>query len=73
MAEPCLPFFIARGPGVPDPAASGDAGGISWIEVAGDEDRLRAWLGDDGGLPVRVVSGDPAVRAVGIGADIVLR
>ena len=58
---------------MPDPAASGDAGGISWIEVAGDEDRLRAWLGDDGGLPVRVVPGDPAVRAVGIGADIVLR
>jgi Glyoxalase-like domain len=73
MAEPCLPFFIARGPGVPDPAASGDAGGIAWIEVAGDEARLHAWLGDANALPVRVIPGEPAVRAVGIGGDIVVR
>jgi hypothetical protein len=41
--------------------------------VAGDAERLRAWLGDEGTLPLRVVTGDPAVRAVGIGEDIVLR
>ena len=40
-----------------------------WIEVAGDPDRLDAWLGG-ARLPVRVVEGAPAVRAVAIGARI---
>jgi hypothetical protein len=66
MATPFLPFFIARDPGVADPGAASDAGGIEWIEVAGDRDRLAAWLGG-AELPVRVVNGAPAVRAVGIG------
>jgi hypothetical protein len=66
MAEPALPFFIGRDEGIPDPGASGDAGGIDWIEVAGDARRLEEWLGDRP-LPVRVVGGPPAVRAVGIG------
>jgi glyoxalase-like protein len=66
MREPFLPFFIARDPGVPDPAAGGDAGGIAWIEVAGDAARLERWLGG-GELPVRVVAGAPGVRAVGVG------
>jgi hypothetical protein len=39
---------------------------LTWIEVAGDEARLRDWLGG-AELPVRVVPGDPAVRAIGIG------
>ncbi len=69
MATPFLPFFIARDPGVADPGAAGDAGGIEWIEVAGDRDRLAAWLGG-AELPVRVVTGAPAVRAVGIGGRI---
>jgi hypothetical protein len=69
LAAPLLPFFIARDPGVADPGASGDAGGIEWIEVAGDPDRLRAWLGA-AQLPVRVVEGAPAVRAVAIGGRI---
>src|SRR4051794_4748268 len=55
MREPCLPFFIARDPGVPDPAGAGDAGGIAWIEVAGDAARLERWLGG-APLPVRVVA-----------------
>jgi hypothetical protein len=66
MREPFLPFFIARDPGVPDPAAGGDAGGIAWIEVAGDAARLERWLGG-AELPVRVVGGEPGVRAVGVG------
>jgi glyoxalase-like protein len=69
MATPCLPFFLARDPGIEDPGASGDAGGIEWIEVAGDPHRLDAWLGG-AQLPVRVVDGAPAVRAVGIGGRI---
>jgi hypothetical protein len=66
IREPCLPFFLARDPGVPDPGLDGDAGGISWIEVAGDAARLRAWL-DSAPLPLKVVAGPPAVRALGIG------
>ena len=66
MREPFLPFFISRDPGIPDPGADGDAGGITWIELSGDEARLEQWL-DHGELPVRVVPGPPAVRAVGIG------
>ena len=66
MAEPWLPFFIQRDPGIEDPGARGDAGGIAWVEVSGDAARLRAWLGG-AELPVRVTEGEPAVVAVGIG------
>lgn len=66
MREPFLPFFISRDAGVLDPGIDGDAGGISWIEVSGDAARLERWL-DVAVLPVRVVDGAPAVRAVGIG------
>jgi hypothetical protein len=66
MREPSLPFFISRDPGVPDPGVAGDAGGITWVEVAGDAARLEQWLGA-GELPVRVVDGAPALVAIGIG------
>ena len=76
-ADPSLPFFIARDPGVPDPGGSGSGsgsglaggGGISWVEVAGDAALLRSWLGDAfDSLPLRVVEGSPrGVRAVGVG------
>jgi len=67
MAEPCLPFFLERRHAVPDPGAGAAAGGITWLEVAGDPERLAAWLGG-AELPVRVVPGPPALRAVGIGS-----
>jgi hypothetical protein len=66
---PFLPFFVARDPGIEDPGAAGGAGGIEWIEVAGDPDRLDAWLGG-ARLAVRVVEGAPAVRAVAISGRI---
>jgi len=66
MHEPFLPFFISRDPGVPDPGAGGNAGGITWIELSGDAARLERWL-DSAPLPVRVVDGPPAVRSIGIG------
>src|SRR5690348_662834 len=63
MRDPFLPFFISRDHGIPDPGVRADAGGITWVEVAGDERRLRDWLGD-AALPVRVVAGSDGVRAV---------
>ena len=66
LADPSLPFFIERDPGVADPGEPGDAGGITWIEVAGDRRRLNEWLGGVE-LPVRVTAGTRGVRAVGIG------
>jgi hypothetical protein len=66
MADPWLPFFIARDPGVRGPEPRQDVDAITWIEVAADRDRLERWLGG-AELPVRVVEGEPAVRAVGVG------
>lgn len=59
LAEPCLPFFIERDTTAPATA-------ISWIEVAGDARRIERWL-RGAELPVRVVEGEPAVRAIDIG------
>ena len=72
MAARFLPFFVARDPGIEDPGGSGDAGGIEWIEVAGDSDRLKAWV-SGARLPVRLVDGVPAVCAGGGGGGRILR
>lgn len=62
LEEPFLPFFVAS-----DRPREWDPGeGLTWVEVSGDAARLRAWLGGHD-LPVRVVEGAPAVRAIGIG------
>lgn len=72
LREPFLPFFIARGSEVPDPAVVADpvsdagAGGIRWIEVVGDAERLASWL-DGAELPVLITPGAPAVVAVAVG------
>jgi hypothetical protein len=67
MREPHLPFFIARDHDVADPGgANASAGGITWVELAGDAARLRDWLGG-AELPARIVDGAPAVRAIGVG------
>jgi hypothetical protein len=71
LREPCLPFFLHRGAGVPDPGEGQDAGGIAWLEVAGDAARLSEWL-DGAALPIRVLDGPPALRAVGIGEGRVI-
>jgi hypothetical protein len=39
--------------------------GLSWVEVGGDAERLRDWLGGEE-LPIRVVDGVPGVRRVAI-------
>jgi hypothetical protein len=66
LNEPYLPFFIERRADPEVKLPRNVAGGISWIEVAGNPRRLEEWLGD-AELPVRIVSGDAAVRAVGVG------
>ena len=66
LREPTLPFFIGGNRSGARPGEARDAGGLTWIEVSGDSARLREWLGGET-LPVRVVDGEPAVRAIGIG------
>lgn len=66
LPNPVLPFFIERDEGVLDPGGGGDAGGITWVEVAGDGDALEQRLGG-AELPVRVVDGPVGVVALGIG------
>ena len=49
------------------------AGGIAWVQVAGDADRLGAWLGG-AELPVRVEdAAPPGLRAVGLGSGAIVR
>ena len=66
LPNPVLPFFIERDEGIADPGAGGEAGGITWLEVAGDRDALARRLGS-GQLPVTVVVGSVGVVAIGIG------
>jgi hypothetical protein len=69
--EPWMPFFIAWD--IPDELHPGRAPadhavrprGIAWVEVAGDAERLRAWLGGED-LPIRVVDGPPRIRAAAV-------
>lgn len=66
LRNPVLPFFLERDEGVADPGEVGDAGGITWLEVAGDREALESRLGDTE-LPVTVVDGPVGVIAMGIG------
>jgi Glyoxalase-like domain len=66
---PYLPFFISwdvadhQMPGRMVARHLVEATGIARVEVAGDRDRLRAWLGG-ADLPIDVVDGEPGIRAV---------
>jgi catechol 2,3-dioxygenase-like lactoylglutathione lyase family enzyme len=57
-----LPFF-GRSRGRPAEAGQVD---LDWIELSGDPDRLRDWLGG-AELPLRIEPGPGAVRAISIG------
>jgi len=41
------------------------ASGIAWVELAGDADRLKEWLGDED-LPIRVIDGEPGLHRVAV-------
>ena len=72
--EPWMPFFLAWD--VPDEVHPGRARaghgvrvqGIAWVEVGGDAERLREWLGGEQ-LPIRVVDGEPGIRRIGFGTS----
>ena len=74
-----LPFFIEWHPDSEHPGARevrhpSAAMGIAYVEIGGDPDHLRQWLGEDVAA-VRLVGGKPGVKAVGVIAadgDIVL-
>jgi Glyoxalase-like domain len=78
--EPWMPFFLTWD--IPDELHPGRtraghgvrAGGIAWVEVGGDAERLRGWLGGEE-LPIRVIEGEPGLRRVGVatsGREIVI-
>ncbi|HEV2754947.1 MAG TPA: VOC family protein [Actinomycetota bacterium] len=81
LATPGMPFFIqwyvepGEFPGRAPVSHRSGATGIAWVEIAGDEAALAERLGGPG-LGVRVVPGEPGVRAVGVatpGGEIVIR
>ena len=75
-----LPIFIEWGsadlhPGKAEADHRQAPRGIAWIEVAGNEQALRSWLGDFD-FELRFVDGAPGLTAVAIGTgahEIVLR
>lgn len=80
VVDPSHPFFIQwlvadeLHPGRMQAGHRVHPRGISWVEVQGDEQGVRDWLGEE--LPVRVVAGPPALLAVGVDTDegeVVLR
>lgn len=44
--------------------------GIAWIEMGGDESRLREWIGPEiAGLDLRLTGGDPGIRRAGLATE----
>jgi catechol 2,3-dioxygenase-like lactoylglutathione lyase family enzyme len=69
--DPWMPFFLTWDVPVelhPGRARAGHgirAEGIAWVEVGGDAERLREWLGGEE-LPIRVVDAVPSIHRVAI-------
>ena len=69
-----VPFFIEWGNGrehrlpAPGAAANPHARGVAWVELGGDVERVRAWLGGDVD-GVRLVGGEPGVRAMAVATN----
>ena len=66
--EPCLPFFIEWGDGVPYPGAvDAPRATITRLVLEGNADRVEGWLGEHT-LPIRVIDGPASVAAVVLSA-----
>jgi hypothetical protein len=69
--EPWMPFFLAWDatnelhPGRARVGRGARATGLAWVEVGGDAERLRTWLGGDA-LPIRVTDDVPGIHRVAI-------
>jgi hypothetical protein len=69
--EPWMPFFLMWDipnefhPGRVRVGHGVRADGIAWVEVSGDAERLREWLGDEE-LPILVVDAEPGVHRVAL-------
>jgi hypothetical protein len=69
--EPWMPFFLiwevsdALYPGRARAGHGVRATGLAWVEVGGDAERLRTWLGGDE-LPIRVTDDEPGIHGVAI-------
>jgi hypothetical protein len=69
--EPWMPFFLTWD--VPDELHPGRARaghgvratGLEWVEVGGDAERLRTWLGGDE-PPIRVTDDEPGIHRVAV-------
>jgi len=74
VAEPSHPFFIEWDPETVHPgraAVTHPAGSVrvAGLELSGDEDGLRGWLGGPAPIPVTVGSGPPGVERVLLEGD----
>jgi len=69
--EPWMPFFLTWDipaelhPGRARAGHGVRAEGIGWVEVGGDAERLRDWLGGEE-LPIRVTDDEPGIHRVAI-------
>ncbi|HEU5225702.1 MAG TPA: VOC family protein [Actinomycetota bacterium] len=69
--EAWMPFFLTWDipnelhPGRARAGHGVRATGIAWVEVRGDAERLRTWLGGDE-LPIRVTDDEPGIHRVAI-------
>jgi len=69
--EPWMPFFLTWDippelhPGRARAGHGVRAGGIAWVEVGGDAERLREWLGGEE-LPIRVIDNVPGLHGVAV-------
>jgi hypothetical protein len=73
LVEPPLPGLLswddpAAFPGLTPVEHRVTPTGIAWVELAGDEERLRSYL-PDAELPLRFVDAEPGVRGAGIALD----
>ncbi len=75
ISEPPLPFFIQwdvdrrEMPGAAAAPHRCEPTGIKGVELTGDPERIKAWIGD-ADLPVAAATGSPAITRVTLGTSL---